>query len=124
MPSSPWLPPVPRSPGPVARPHAREEHVGGADLRPRRGLDERGRKAVWKPGQALIVTDPAPSALYRLGAVHVEGPGEVPAPPAAPAVPREREPDVEIPGGRGAPRVAAVVLPGDAEGGGRRGTRF
>src|ERR687888_1238323 len=113
--SSPSLPPVPRSSGPVARPHVREEHIGGADLRPRRGLDEGGRKAVWKPGEAVIVTDPAPSALYGLGAVHVEGPGEVPAPPAAPAVPREGEPDVELPGGRAA-RVATVVVPGDAKG--------
>src|SRR5512132_3175095 len=84
--SSPVLPPVPRSSGPVARLHVREEHVGGAALRRRRGLDEGGRKAVWKPGQALIVTDSAPHALYGLGAVHVEGPGEVHALPAAPAV--------------------------------------
>jgi hypothetical protein len=43
--SSPWLPPVPRSSAAVARPHVREEHVGGADLRPRPGLGEGGRKA-------------------------------------------------------------------------------
>src|SRR3954449_4548064 len=113
--SSPWRAPVPRLSGPVARPHVREEHVGGADLRLRRGLEEGGRKAVGKTGQALIVTASAATALYGLGAVHVEGPGEVAAPPAAPAVAREGKPDVELPGGRAA-RVATVVVPGDAKG--------
>jgi hypothetical protein len=108
--SSPWLAAVPRSSGPVARPHVREKHVGGANLRLWQGLGEGGHKAVGKPGQALIVIDPAPTSLYGLGAVHVVGPGEVAAPPAAPAVAREGEPDVELPGGRAA-RVATVVLP-------------
>src|SRR4051812_41756468 len=108
--SSPWLAAVPRSSGPVARPHVREKHVGGANLRLRQGLGEGGHKAVGKPGQALIVTDPAPTALYGLSAVHVVGPGEVAMPRAAPAVAREGEPDVELPGGRAA-RVATVVLP-------------
>jgi hypothetical protein len=94
----------------MARPHVREKHVGGANLCLWQGLGEGGHKAVGKPGQALIVIDPAPTSLYGLGAVHVVGPGEVAAPPAAPAVAREGEPDVELPGGRAA-RVAAVVLP-------------
>ena len=57
---SPWLAPVP---GPAAGPDVGEEDVGGADLRLRRALGKGGHKAVGKPGQALIVTDPAPTAL-------------------------------------------------------------